>query len=46
MGTLRQKRPRLVLSPEGYDRLKKRVLNRDGWKCQSVRHLKNFRYII
>ncbi len=35
MGRLRQKRPRFVLSPEEYDQLKKRVLNRDGWKCQS-----------
>ena len=35
MGRLRQKRPRLVLNPEEYDQLRKRVLNRDGWKCQS-----------
>ena len=35
MGRLRQKQPRLVLNQEEYDQLKKCVLNRDGWKCQS-----------
>jgi 5-methylcytosine-specific restriction endonuclease McrA len=31
---LRQKRPRLALSPGEYDRLRIRVLERDRWKCQ------------
>jgi 5-methylcytosine-specific restriction endonuclease McrA len=35
MERLRQKRPRLVLRPEEYGELKTRVLDRDGWKCQS-----------
>ncbi len=34
VGKLRQKRPRLALDAEEYDMLKKRVLDRDGWKCQ------------
>ncbi len=34
MERLRQKRPRLVLEPAEYDELRKRVLDRDGWKCQ------------
>jgi predicted restriction endonuclease len=34
MEKLRQKRPRLVLNPEGYDHLRARVLERDGWRCQ------------
>ena len=49
MEKLRQKRPRLVLKPEEYDELRKRVLDRDGWKCQccgsyrnlEVHHLKS-----
>jgi 5-methylcytosine-specific restriction endonuclease McrA len=35
MEELRQKRPRIVLGPDEYDRLRLRVLKRDGWKCQS-----------
>src|ERR1039457_4803148 len=42
MERLRQKRPRLVLEPEEYDQLKKRVLQRDGWKCQCCGSPKNF----
>jgi 5-methylcytosine-specific restriction endonuclease McrA len=34
MGKLRQKRPRLVLAPAEYNRLRSRVLERDGWNCQ------------
>ena len=34
MERLRQKRPRLALDREEYDSLRKRVLDRDGWKCQ------------
>jgi 5-methylcytosine-specific restriction endonuclease McrA len=29
------KRPRLRLDPESYRRLHQRVLDRDGWRCQS-----------
>jgi 5-methylcytosine-specific restriction endonuclease McrA len=34
MERLRQKRPRVALKSDEYDRLKMRVLARDGWKCQ------------
>ena len=34
METLRQRRPRLILEPEEYDALKRRVLERDRWRCQ------------
>jgi 5-methylcytosine-specific restriction endonuclease McrA len=34
MEKLRQKQPRHALAREGYDRLKIRILERDGWKCQ------------
>ncbi len=33
MAGLRQKRPRLVLAPTDYGRLRDRVLQRDGWRC-------------
>jgi len=35
MERLRQKRPRVVLGLEEYGQLRTRVLQRDGWKCQS-----------
>jgi 5-methylcytosine-specific restriction endonuclease McrA len=35
MEKLRQKRPRVVLVPEKYSQLRTRILQRDGWKCQS-----------
>jgi 5-methylcytosine-specific restriction endonuclease McrA len=38
---LPQERPRLRLSPEDYDLLRKQVLERDGWRCQSCGSLKN-----
>jgi ATP-dependent DNA helicase RecQ len=31
---LRQKQPRLKLSPEEYTKLRIQVLQRDGWRCQ------------
>ena len=34
MERLRQKRPRLILERDEYDKLRDRVLNRDGWRCQ------------
>jgi len=42
MHQLRQKRPRLKLSPEEYNLLRQQVLERDGWRCQdcgSSKHL-------
>src|SRR5277367_4652845 len=35
MRQLRQKRPRLKLSVEEYNLLRRRVLQRDGWRCQN-----------
>jgi len=34
MTQLRQRRPRLRLDSESYERLRKQVLERDGWRCQ------------
>jgi 5-methylcytosine-specific restriction endonuclease McrA len=42
MNPLRPKQTRLQLEPHAYQRLCRRVLARDGWKCQacgSMRHL-------
>jgi 5-methylcytosine-specific restriction endonuclease McrA len=42
MDRVRQKGPRLKLSLEEYDRLRKQVLRRHGWRCQecgSSQHL-------
>ena len=44
-----QKKPRLKLGPEDYSALRRRVLERDGWRCQvcgssadlQVHHLKS-----
>ena len=46
MERLRQKRPRLVLTSDEYDRLRILVLERDGWKCQSCGSRTIYRYII
>src|SRR4029077_17113814 len=35
MNQIRPKQPRLRLDPEPYDQLRRRVLRRDGWRCQS-----------
>ncbi len=35
MNRIRPKRPRLRLDSELYDQLRKQVLRRDGWTCQS-----------
>src|ERR1019366_1561784 len=32
---IRSKRPRLRLEPEAYRQLSRKVLERDGWRCQS-----------
>ena len=34
MTILRPKRPRIRLDPDGYERLRGQVLERDGWRCQ------------
>ena len=39
--SLRQKRPRLKLAREGYEIVRKRVLERDGWRCQACGSMKN-----
>ena len=41
MGKLRQKQPRLMLERAEYNMLWNRVLDRDGWRCQSCGCLKN-----
>jgi 5-methylcytosine-specific restriction endonuclease McrA len=41
MRRLRQKRPRLKLGREEYDALRRRVLERDGWRCQLCGSLNN-----
>ncbi len=35
MNRIRPKQPRLRLDPESYEQLRKQVLRRDGWRCQS-----------
>jgi len=41
MSVLRQRKPRQRLDPERYQALRKRVLERDGWRCQSCGALRN-----
>ena len=41
MKGLRQKEPRIRLSLKDYEALQKRVLARDGWRCQSCGSPKN-----
>ena len=38
---LRQKRPRIKLSPTGYLSLHNQVLERDRWRCQECGSLRN-----
>ena len=35
------KRPRLRLDPESYRRLRNKILDRDGWRCQHCGTLEN-----
>jgi 5-methylcytosine-specific restriction enzyme A len=39
--TLRQKRPRLRLGPQAYEKLRREVLARDGWRCQHCGRAEN-----
>ncbi len=41
MTVRRLKRPRLMLDKESYERLWKRILERDGWRCQNCGCLEN-----
>jgi 5-methylcytosine-specific restriction endonuclease McrA len=41
MTVRRLKRPRLKLDKESYARLWKRILERDGWRCQNCSCLEN-----
>ena len=38
---LRQKRPRIKLSPNEYLSMRNQVLERDGWRCQQCGSAKN-----
>jgi 5-methylcytosine-specific restriction endonuclease McrA len=35
------KRPRITLAPDAYEQLRRRVLERDNWRCQNCGSLKN-----
>jgi 5-methylcytosine-specific restriction endonuclease McrA len=35
MADLRPRRPRLRLDPDSYHKLRAKVLQRDGWRCQT-----------
>ncbi len=39
--SLHQKRPRLKLDPKEYAIVRKRVLERDGWRCQDCGAMKD-----
>jgi 5-methylcytosine-specific restriction endonuclease McrA len=39
--SLRQKHPRIKLSPNAYQALRNQVLERDGWRCQECGSLSN-----
>jgi 5-methylcytosine-specific restriction endonuclease McrA len=39
--TIVTKRPRLRLDLEAYDQLRRRILQRDGWRCQSCGSMEN-----
>jgi 5-methylcytosine-specific restriction endonuclease McrA len=41
MSVLRQRKPRQKLDPDNYRTLRKQVLERDGWRCQSCGSLRN-----
>jgi 5-methylcytosine-specific restriction endonuclease McrA len=36
-----QRRPRIRMAPKVYERLRREILNRDGWRCQSCGCSKN-----
>jgi len=37
----RQERSRVKLDPESYSRLRNKILDRDGWRCQHCGSMKN-----
>jgi len=39
--SLHQKQPRLKLAKEEYEIIRKRVLERDGWRCQGCGSMEN-----
>ena len=41
MNSVRPKHPRFRLNCELYDQLRKQVLSRDGWRCQSCGTMSN-----
>ncbi len=41
MTSLRPRRPRLRLGRDAYNELRRRVLKRDGWRCQNCGNSEN-----
>jgi 5-methylcytosine-specific restriction endonuclease McrA len=41
MNGIRLKEPRLRLDPESYEQLRRELLRRDGWRCQSCGSAEN-----
>ncbi|MGH9539182.1 MAG: HNH endonuclease [Terriglobales bacterium] len=41
MNRIRTKQPRLQLDRESYEQLRKQILRRDGWRCQSCGNRSN-----
>ena len=41
MTTVRAKAPRVVLDPESYRQLHRRILERDNWRCQFCGTMQN-----
>jgi 5-methylcytosine-specific restriction endonuclease McrA len=41
MNQVRAKRATLRLEPDAYEQLRKQVLRRDGWRCQSCGSMSN-----
>jgi 5-methylcytosine-specific restriction endonuclease McrA len=41
MSSIGPKAERLRLDPESYDRLRQKILRRDGWRCQSCGTMAN-----
>jgi len=41
MRTIRPKAPRLRLDPLSYESLRRQIMRRDGWRCQSCGSMSN-----